>query len=523
MTSIRKTSTALLLGVGLCASLPQTTPGQDWTMWGGDATRNMVSTEKVSIPVDFEPGREIGRTGEIDPESTRHIKWIAKLGSQTYGNTVVANGKVLIGTNNGAPRDPKYKGDRAAVYCLDEKTGELIWQLNLPKLGAGKVSDWEYLGICSSPAVVGDVAYLVTNLCEVIAIDMNGLRDGNQGVTDELEYYQLKDAELSDTDADVLWRYNLGEELGVFPHNITSNSPMVIDGVVYVATSNGVDWSHVNIVNPQAPALVALDAKTGELVGEDSTDASKNLLHCNWSSPAFANIKADGGEVPTVIFGGGDGFLYGIDPKPVKDDDGFDILPVRWRIDGNPEHYRVDASGNPIKYGTAPGPSEYIATPVVYEGLIYVPIGQDPEHGEGVGALSCIDPSQVDEEGKPRLVWRDTTIERSISTVSVHEGLVYAADYSGVLRCYDAKTGEIYWEQNTIGHIWGSTLVADGKVFLGNEDGILTIMATGKEKKLLAEIEFNSPIYSTPVVANGTLYISTQSHLYAIAADAPAE
>ena len=86
------------------------------------------------------------------------MKWVAKLGSQAYGNTTVSNGKVYVGTNNESPRDERHIGDRGIVYCLDEKTGELEWQLVVPKLGAGKVSDWEYLGICSSPAVEGNVA-----------------------------------------------------------------------------------------------------------------------------------------------------------------------------------------------------------------------------------------------------------------------------------------------------------------------------------------------------------------------------
>jgi outer membrane protein assembly factor BamB len=65
--------------------------------------------------------------------------------------------------------------------------------------------------------------------------------------------------------------------------------------------------------------------------------------------------------------------------------------------------------------------------------------------------------------------------------------------------------------------IWGSTLVADGKVFIGDEDGILTVLAAGKEMKKLAEIEFPSSIYSTPTIANGVMYVSDRSRLYAIA------
>jgi hypothetical protein len=65
-------------------------------------------------------------------------------------------------------------------------------------------------------------------------------------------------------------------------------------------------------------------------------------------------------------------------------------------------------------------------------------------------------------------------------------------------------------------HIWGSTLVADDKVFVGNEDGYVTILATGKEKKVLGEIDMMAPIYSSPIAANDVLYVQTHTHLFAI-------
>ena len=64
--------------------------------------------------------------------------------------------------------------------------------------------------------------------------------------------------------------------------------------------------------------------------------------------------------------------------------------------------------------------------------------------------------------------------------------------------------------------MWSSTLVADGKVFLGDEDGDFVILAATKEKKVLNEVNFGAPIYSSPIVANGVLYVGTQTHLYAI-------
>jgi outer membrane protein assembly factor BamB len=64
-------------------------------------------------------------------------------------------------------------------------------------------------------------------------------------------------------------------------------------------------------------------------------------------------------------------------------------------------------------------------------------------------------------------------------------------------------------------HMWGSTLVADGKVYVGDEDGDLVILAATKEKNVISETNLNAPIYGTPVVANGVLYLQTNSHLFA--------
>ena len=84
-------------------------------------------------------------------------------------------GKVLVGTNNESPRDPKQKGDRGVLMCFDEKTGDFLWQLIVPKLGAGKVSDWEYVGLCSSPVVEGNRMWLVTNRGELACLDLGDM------------------------------------------------------------------------------------------------------------------------------------------------------------------------------------------------------------------------------------------------------------------------------------------------------------------------------------------------------------
>jgi outer membrane protein assembly factor BamB len=148
---------------------------------------------------------------------------------------------------------------------------------------------------------------------------------------------------------------------------------------------------------------------------------------------------------------------------------------------------------------------------------VFVAVGQDPEQGDGVGALQCIDASKTGDLTSSGAVWTNDRIRRSLSTVAVTDGLLFAADYAGYLHCLDAATGATHWSHDMKANIWGSPLVADGKVYLGDVDGDLVIFAAAREKKLLAEMAFNGGIYSSPVAANGVLYVATPSHLYAIA------
>ncbi|MFK5921631.1 MAG: PQQ-binding-like beta-propeller repeat protein [Verrucomicrobiota bacterium] len=494
--------------------------GAEWTQWGHDGSKNMVSPEK-NIPSDISAGDELDN-GDIDVKTATNAKWIVKLGDQSYGTPTISGGRVFVGTNNNNPRNPKIEGDRGVVMCFDEKSGKFLWQLTVPKLPTGKVNDWEYLGICSSPTIAGKYGYVITNRAEVIKFDTAGMSDGNDGpFKDEGKYMAggldgiakgtAEAVETGETDADIIWGLDMIDEVGAFPHNIASSSVVLGDGKVFASTSNGMDWSHLNIQQPLSPTLIALDIESGKLMGEEAAGISERTYHCNWSSPAYGEIAGK----KTLVFGGGDGWCYGFGTEGKKDKDGFNVLPVLWKVDCNLKEYRIDEKGKKIKYATYPGPSEIISSPVVYNNKIYTTIGQDPENGEGVGLLTCIDPSKG--QGEKSIVWQFKDLGRSLSSPSVADGLVYIADYSGRVFCLDAESGEVVWDHDTLSHIWASTLVVDGKVYIGTEDGELIILKAGKEKEEIAIVDFPNPIYSTPVVANETLYIMTQSHLYAYA------
>ena len=449
--------------------------GGDWPMWGGTPDRNMVSNMK-GLPLAW------------DVKTKKNVKWMAQLGSQTYGNVVVSGGIVLVGTNNEGARDPKITGDKGVLMAFSEKDGSFLWQAVHDKLTQGRVNDWPYQGIASSPLVEGDRVYYVSNRAELVCVDAQGFRDKeNDGpVTDE----KL----TGETNPDIVWRLDMMEEVGTLPHNLANSSPVSYGDFIYVSTSNGQDESHVNVPAPKAPAIIAVNKKTGKIVWEDASPGDK-ILHGQWSTPTVGKI----GDTVQAVMAQGDGWVRSYDATTGK---------KLWEFDTNPKDSTWPKTRN-----------EVIATPVFYDNKVYIANGQDPEHGEGVGHMYCIDPTKRGDITKDGMIWHYDKIRRTISTPAIVDGIVYQPDFSGFLHALDAKTGQAYWVHDMFAAVWGSPLasVANGVLYLGDEDGDVVIMQLGKTKKVLAELNMGSSVYSTPVPANGVLYISNRNQLYALA------
>ena len=448
-------------------------PSGDWPMWGGTQIRNMVSDMK-GAPVTW------------DIQSKKNVRWMAALGSQSYGNPVVAGGKVFVGTNNEGLRDPKQAGDRGVLMAFGEKDGAFLWQITHEKLASGRVNDWPYQGVASSPLVEGDRLYYVSNRCELLSVDTEGFKDGeNDG--------PYKDEKLTgEHDGDVVWKLDMMEELGVMPHNLANSSPISWGDLIYVSTSNGQDESHVNIPAPRAPALIAVDKKTGKVVWEDASPGDK-ILHGQWGGITVAEV----GGVTQVIHPQGDGWVRSFDAKTGQ---------KLWEFDANPKDSVWPKTRN-----------ELIGTPVIVDDRVYIANGQDPEHGEGVGHFYAIDATKRGDITKSGLLWHFDKIRRSISSAAVADGLVYIADFSGYFHCLDAKTGQLHWTHDMLAAIWASPMLADGKVYLGDEDGDVVVMAHSKDMKILAEMNMGSAVYATTTPAHGTLFLNNRSQLFAIA------
>ena len=431
----------------------------DIGMFGNTPARNMVSDE-TGVPDNW------------DPQTGSNILWTQPVGSQAYGGPTVSNGKVYVGTNNEGVRNPAYDGDKGVLMAFDAENGDFVWQMVHDKLSAGRVNDWPLQGVCSTAFAEGDRVWYVSNQAHVVCLDVNGLADGNDGPF-------TGETGTGPTDGDILWSYDMIGELDVFPHNLATGSPLIVGDMLFTVTSNGVDEGHVNIPSPFSPHIIALDKNTGELLWEN-TDVGEGVLHGSWTNAAYAEINGRA----QVVVPGGDGVVYSLDAATGE---------TIWQFDGNSPDSEWILGGR----GTR---NNVLATPVIYDNKVYIGVGQDPEHGEAPGHFYAIDATGTGDVTDTHTIWHrgGEDFYRTMSTAAIQDGIVYISSLSGFVHALDAETGEYFWTHDTFAAVWASPFAADGKVYIGDEDGDIAVMRAGKELEVLGEYNMGAAVYSTP-------------------------
>jgi outer membrane protein assembly factor BamB len=231
----------------------------------------------------------------------------------------------------------------------------------------------------------------------------------------------------------------------------------------------------------------------------------------------------DVGKSDQYVSPGGDGWLYSFDARGDAEpsSSGPGRAKLLWQFDCNPKESKYTLGGRADR-------NHIIGTPVVHDGLVYIAVGEDPEHGEGIGHLWCIDPTKrgdtspelavslkapdtplphrrnqavIKEQGEvarpnpnSAAIWHypgfdadgngkldfEETMHRTCGTVAIKDGLLFVADFSGLFHCLDLKTGKPHWTHDMLAASWGSPLIADGKVYIGDEDGDISIFTLAK-------------------------------------------
>ncbi len=243
-----------------------------------------------------------------------------------------------------------------------------------------------------------------------------------------------------------------------------------------------------------------------------------------------------------------------------------------WRFDANPKTSQWILGGR----GTR---NNIIAFPVIYDGKVYITVGQVPEHGEGPESTVVyrsarhMDGSDVsaelavDADGKAiphrrhqavdvaageqaipnsnsAVIWcyqsedlnKDGDIDfeeefhRSLSAPVIKDDILYIADFAGLFHCLDAKTGRRHWIYDLFACCWGSALLVDGHVYIGEEDGDVAVFNHSADPTIAMQngepIEtpvLNSSVYMTPIVTSNVLYIASKNCLFAIETSEPTD
>jgi len=464
---------------GLAISAPGEESPVDWPVLAGRPHRN--AAVETSVPTDW--NLELGT----------NVLWQVPLGNVSFAGPSVVAGKVFIGTDNGMNRldSPTKRQGVLAAFSVDE--GTFLWQDNAPFLedrGLGSTLQ-EYT--TSTPLIEGDRLYYITSQAQIRCLDVEAFTD------DENDGPWTADTAMGPHFADILWELDMGAQLGVYPHEAPNCAVVSVGDLLMVCTSNGVDAAHTGIPAPRAPSFVGIDKYSGSVVWQ-VVGPSPRVLHGQWSSPAVGRFN----DRPVVFFGGGDGWLYALDPATGRE---------LWRYDGNPK----DAVWRPSSdSGEAVFRNNIIACPVFHQGNVLLTMGQDPSHGDGQGLLHRIRCGGTGDVTSSHRVWQNRDVRRTIASPIVHEGLVYVGDNYGQVHCLDWATGEQVWMHDQMGRIWGCMVLAEDALYVGDEDGKLTIYRAGRKKEIINEFQFPAALYSMPAVAQHTMYIATSKVLYAI-------
>jgi outer membrane protein assembly factor BamB len=513
-----------------------------------------------------------------DVETGKNVKWHVRLGSLPYkvyppfavhaanSSPCIAGGKVFIGSTNAGwiKRFPvKKTGYLGTLLCFDAETGDFLWQHSNQKLAS--VHDW-YLGVASTPHVEGDRLWYVNNRCEVVCLDTEGFRDGeNDGPV-------RNEAVQSPQEADVVWKFDMIRRLGVFPCRITACTPAVSGNLLFINTSNGIDETaggdvlkfiygpEVVVPAPNAPNLLALDKRNGRVVWTDDS-VGTNVLRGNWTSLTYAVL----GGVPQVLFPGGDGWLYSFTPQG----DGKGNGKLLWKFDCNPKTSKWEYGGNR---------NHFIAPAVTCDDLVYIAVGQELRNAGGDGHLWCIDPTRrgdvspelvfnrksadptrpiphkrvqacVPADGdfvRPNpnsaLVWHyqgsdlngdgklqfEETFHTTTVQPAIKNGLLVIMDSGGIVHCVDARTGKAYWTHDMLADTSSSVLIVGEQIYVSH-DSEMSIFQLSADPKVamrsgapLRTLNMGRSIFGTPVLSDNVLYVPTNypPQLFAITEEA---
>ncbi len=161
------------------------------------------------------------------------------------------------------------------------------------------------------------------------------------------------------------------------------------------------------------------------------------------------------------------------------------------------------------KYGEGEGPynGEIIVSPIYADGMVFLQLWrQSPIH-----AIRLTGGGQP-----PKRLWVSETPGPQEPSPLYYQGFLYALMDSGILVCFDGKTGKEIYRERLGGPCNSSPIACEGRIYLSNNQGATFVVRAGRKFELLATNNLGERITASPAVSGSELFYRTDSHLYCI-------
>jgi outer membrane protein assembly factor BamB len=268
-----------------------------------------------------------------------------------------------------------------------------------------------------------------------------------------------------------LWHRDLGPVLHKWGNG---TSPVIYKNLLIIYQGPG-----------EPTFITALDKRTGKTIWEKKEPGINSPVFGSWSTPVVITVGGRD-ELIMPLPGdrvGGDGEFKAYDPMTGDE---------LWRCVG---------------LGT-----EVYAMPVVSAARDLI-IGISGHNGPTM----AVRPGGRGDVTESHRLWHTTSNPQRIGSGVLHDGHLYLADADGFAECLDARNGERVWKERLAGKLWGSMLLADGRLHVSNLEGQTFVLAASPKFELIAKNDIGEPTYSALAVSNGELFLRTYENLYCIA------
>jgi len=272
------------------------------------------------------------------------------------------------------------------------------------------------------------------------------------------------------------WARDIQQDYGRFGLNWGyASSPLLHEGALFVQVLHGMKTDDPSY-------LLRIDAATGETRWrvERPTRAIAESPDA-YTTPALLQYA----DVTEIVISGGD-VVTGHDPATGRE---------LWRVNGlnptNNRSYRI------------------VASPVVYDDLIFTPSRERP--------LLALRPGGRGDVSGSHVRWRFNN-GPDVPTPVTDGAYFYSINDRGIMYCLNARTGEtVYGPQRLRNATYsGSAVLAGGRIYITDEDGVTSVVRAGPKFEILAENDLVDYTLSSPAVSDGQIFIRTAAFVYAI-------